>query len=120
LCVVQDGAKSWALLAPWLNVITVADFKEDMFKLIQPSILPILYNNFHLINCDGSSGPLEQDYDQLNLEDTVYHLRAIQRRVDGNDYLAPTTANRDKVEEEFKRISWSTGKLPTILNWYGM
>jgi predicted glycosyltransferase involved in capsule biosynthesis len=88
---------------------------------MKTTIHAALISHFHTLSSCGFSEPLQLvDYEDMNLVATVYHLRAIQRRVDGNNYLTPTDSNRALVKEEFMRVQWSTGKLPTIQNWYCM
>jgi hypothetical protein len=103
-----------------MNVITGADFTEAMYEPLKSIIITTLITHFYTKNCDGSQQQLEaHEFEDYDLRAAVSLLRDIKRRVDGNDYLTMSPSNRAKVTAELMRISWSTGKLPTILAWYG-
>lgn len=117
---VQDGANSWAALAPWLKVISSDQFTEATFEAVRTSIIGTICKDFHRQRMDNTVEVLDpdNDYADVDLEGMMYHLRAIERRVDGNDYLKPTDENQKKVVEEFARTTWPKDKPPTPLTWW--
>jgi hypothetical protein len=116
---VQNGASSWAVLAPWLRVISDDLFNDAMFGAVRTTIVDTICKNFHRQRMDNTVEVLvpQHEYEDTSLTGMLYHLRAIERRVEGNDYLAPTDENRVKVVEEFERTSWPKDKPPTTMNW---